>query len=186
MGFVDEGHKRVGCLLHPSLHQGVDLRTNSFYGVELCDTHFCPSFTYLTEEEQKAVILSLDDWYLYGLVITDIDLVKQFFAHVQNRMGDKVRVERLDDQKVQKVLREFFALKECWKFLSPEPRLGKYHFTHSEYSIARIEYGKRWGMYPSRFDKIFISLSSAFRTENEIKEAESIIEEMIVKFIEVY
>ena len=162
------------------------MRTNSFYGVELCETHFCPSFTYLKDEEQLSVILSLDDWYLYGLVITDIDLVKQFFAHVQNRMGDKVCVKRLEDQKVKKVLLEFFALKECWKFLSPEPRLGKYHFTHAEYSIARIEYSQRWGKYPSPFDKIFISLSSAFQTEHEIEEAESIIEGMIGKFIEVY
>ena len=41
-------------------------------------------------------------------------------------------------------------------------------------------------MKPSRFDKIFVSLSSEFNTEDDILEAESIIKEKIVKFIEAY
>lgn len=186
LGFVDRERKKVGCLLHPSLHQGVDLRRSSFYGTELCEKHFCVSFTYLTAMEQQAVVQSLDDWYLYGLVITDIDLVKLFFSHVQNQLGDCVRVGRLRDAKVRGALRDFFRLKECWKFLSKEYRLGKYYFSHAEYQIARIEYEKNWGVKPSRFDKIFLSLSSAFKTEDDIIEAESIIEEKVVKFIEAY
>jgi hypothetical protein len=136
--------------------------------------------------EQKAVVQSIDDWYLYGLVITDIDLIKEFFTHVQNRLGDCVRTERLENAKVQRALREFFQLKECWTFLSRESRLGKYYFSPAEYRIARIEYERNWGMKPSRFDKIFVSLSSAFHTEDDILEAESIIEEKIIKFIEAY
>ncbi|MBU1208698.1 MAG: hypothetical protein KKH04_17535 [Proteobacteria bacterium] len=38
----------------------------------------CLSYTHLTKVEQSAVFMALDDWYLYGLVITDIDLVKGF------------------------------------------------------------------------------------------------------------
>ena len=82
LGFIDQGQKRVGCLLHPSIHEGVDLRGNSFYGAELCAGHFCPSYTHLTKVEQSAVFMALDDWYLYGLVITDIDLVKEFFQKI--------------------------------------------------------------------------------------------------------
>jgi hypothetical protein len=136
--------------------------------------------------EQEAVVCSLDDWYLYGLVITDIDLVKEFFAHVQNRLGDYIHVRRLGDDKVQEALRSFFRLKECWKFMSEKNRLGKYYFSHAEYRIARIEYEKNWGVKPSRFDKIFLSLSSSFNTEDDIIEAEAIIEEKITKFIEAY
>jgi len=69
LGFVDRKQKRVGCMLHPSLHYGVDLRSCSFYGAELCEEHFCTSFTSLTTIEQMSVILSLDDWYLYGLIL---------------------------------------------------------------------------------------------------------------------
>jgi len=41
-------------------------------------------------------------------------------------------------------------------------------------------------MRPSRFDSIFVSLSSEFNTHDDILEAESIIGENIKRFIEVY
>ena len=52
LGFVDEKRKRVGCLLHPLMNNGKDLRDSSFYGKELCASHECPSYTYLTQEEK--------------------------------------------------------------------------------------------------------------------------------------
>jgi hypothetical protein len=186
LGFTDTGKKRVGCLLHPVLHHGVDLRRCSFYGEKMCDEHFCPSFTSLTEVEQKAVVVSLDDWYLYGLVITDIDLVKEFFHKVQNRLGDRICLEKLGDANVQAALRDFFGLKEHWKFLSRGKRLGKYYFSQAEYEIARIEYERNWGIKPSQFDRILVSLSSEFKSRDEVREAESIIEDKIRRFIEAY
>jgi len=65
-------------------------------------------------------------------------------------------------------------------------RLGKYFFTPSEYQIARLEYEKSWGMKPSRFDKILVSLSSEFGSREEVKEAETVIEERINKLVEAY
>ena len=186
LGFVDAARRRVGCLLHPSLHQGRDLRTCSFYGAELCGGHFCISFTSLSSVEQEAVIGSLDDWYLYGLVITDIDLVKEFFTHTQNRLGESLRSGRLKDEEVRGALREFFSLKEYWRFASKGKRLGKYCFSHAEYQIARIEYEKNWKVPPSKFDTIFLSLSADFTTADELREAESMIESKMVRFIEAY
>ncbi len=186
LGFIDRYQKRVGCLLHPSLHRGVDLREKSFYGGGLCSGHFCPSYTHLTEVEQSAVIDSLQDWYLYGLIVTDIDLVKEFLKHIQNRLGDCLRRERLKHFQVRLALGEFFRLKEFWKFSSSQNRLGKYYFSHAEYQIARIEYEKWWETKPSPFDKILVSLSSEFQSRRDLLEAESIIEEKIEKFIEAY
>ena len=91
IGFLDRGRKRIGCMLHPALHHGVDLRDCSFYGRELCEGHFCSSYNYLTMDEQAAAIASLDDWYLYGLVITDIDFIREFFVMVQNRLGESLK-----------------------------------------------------------------------------------------------
>jgi hypothetical protein len=186
LGFVGGDYRRVGCLIHPLLHHGVDLRKCSFYGAELCRDHFCISFTCLTPVEQRVVICSLDDWYLYGLVITDVDFVKAFFTHVQNRIGDSLRDDRLDSIQGQTALRDFFELKTSWKFLSSTKRLGKYYFSQAEYRIARLEYKKTWEMEPSRFDTIFMSLASSFNREDDVREAESIIEEKIRRFIEVY
>ena len=187
LGFLDAERKRVGCLLHPSVNQGEELRYHCcFYGPELCAGHFCPSYTYLTQAEQKTVLVSLEDWYLYGLVITDIDLVKEFCQQVQTCSGDRLREERLQDRTVRQALRDFFGLKESWKFASLKNRLGKYYFSHSEYQVARIEYEKTWKVKPSRFDKILVSLSSEFKNKEDILEAESLIEEKIIKFMEAY
>ena len=41
-----------------------------------------PQFPHLAKVEQSAVFMALDDGYLYGLVITDIDLVKEFFQKI--------------------------------------------------------------------------------------------------------
>ena len=150
LGFLDGERKRVGCLLHPSVNAGDDLRNHCcFYGLELCAGHFCPSYTHLTLSEQKTVLASLSDWYLYGLVVTDVDLVKDFCIQAQTRLGDSLREERLRGERVLEALRDFFRLKESWKFASGGKRLGKYYFTQSEYRVARIEYEKNWKLKPS-------------------------------------
>ena len=186
LGFLDSGKKRVGCLLHPSQNQGEELRYHSYYGPALCANHFCPSYSHLTVAEQKAVVSVLDDWYLYGLVITDIDLVKEFFRHAQDRMGDCLDPKRLAREPVQDALRAFFALKENWDFAARTNRLGKYYFSFSEYQIARIDYEKRWKIKPSRFDKILLSLSSEFSSLEEVQGAEAVIDEKIRAFVGAY
>ena len=125
LGFLDEEKRRVGCLLHPSVNQGRDLRDQCFYGAEICAGHLCPSHTSLTRAEQKSVLAALEDWYLYGLVITDIDLVKEFFHHVQTRLGDSVREERLEERKIRQALREFFALKDILEVRLFKESLGE-------------------------------------------------------------
>ncbi len=187
LGFLDADRRKVGCLLHPSANGGDDLRNYCcFYGLELCAGHFCPSYTHLTLLEQKMVLASLSDWYLYGLAVTDLDLVKDFCFQAQTRLGDCLREERLRGAGVLRALRDFFGLKESWKFVSGGNRLGKYYFTESEYRVARIEYEKNWKLKPSRYDRILVSLSSDFATREEVLEAESIIEAKIEKFVEAY
>jgi len=179
IGFLDQGRKRIGCMLHPALHGGADLRDCSFYGRELCDGHFCPSYNYLTMEEQAAAVAAADDWYLYGLVITDIDFIKELFTIVQNLLGETLKVELFTRPAIKKALQDYFQLKENWKFSSRGGRLGKYYFSRAEYHIARIEYDKSWQMKPSRFDKILVSLASEFKTQEDIAEAELLLDEKI-------
>jgi hypothetical protein len=186
LGFINTEQTRVGCLLHPFLHQGEDLRDCSFYGAEMCAGHFCPSYSYLSVPEQAAAATVIDDWYLYGLTITDIDFVKEFFTIVQNRLGDCLNPERFFELEVKNALRNYFQLKEHWKFAAAKNRLGKYYFSRAEYQIARIEYEKNWKIKPSRFDKIFLSLASEFSTEEEVAEAERMVEEKINALVIAY
>jgi hypothetical protein len=91
-GFLDEGFQRIGCMLHPELNKGMDMREKSFYGREICDGHFCPSYQKLESHEVRVILAVLDDWYLYGGVITDIDFIKTFFKIIQDRLGDSLDV----------------------------------------------------------------------------------------------
>jgi len=186
LGFINKEHTRIGCLLHPCIHHGDDLRDCSFYGAEMCAGHFCPSYTYLTVSEQAAAATVLDDWYLYGLTVTDIDFVKEFFTIVQNRLGDCLNPERFAEPAVKLACRNYFQLKESWKFASAKNRLGKYYFSRAEYHIARIDYEKNGKITPSRFDKIFLSLASEFSSEAEVAEAERIIEDKINSLVVAY
>ncbi len=186
VGYIDSEHKKVGCMLHPAVTGNPELRNHCFYGSKVCNEHFCPGFSCLTTPEQRAVVATVHDWYLYGLVITDIDLVKEFFKNVENTIGESIKVSRLDTPKIHAALTDFFTLKEHWKFQAKENRLGKYYFSKAEYNIARIEYTQKWGIPPSPFDKILISLESDFATKEELEEAETIIQDKITAFIDAY
>jgi hypothetical protein len=186
LGFLDGDEKRVGCLLHPLTNDGVDLRDVSFYGRELCDGHFCPSYHHISREEKRSLINIIDDWYLYGLCITDIDIVKEYFRFISDGICEVPDSERLRVGKLKEIALEFFSLKISWPFRSPESnRFGKYYFDGSQYMISHIDYDSL-GAERSRYDKIFLSLSSRFTCPAELAEAEDIIQRNIDGFISCY
>ncbi len=183
LGFLDPQCRKVGCLLHPRQHDGKDLRGCSFYGAELCDGHLCLSYQKLTRTEKWAAILSLDDWYLYGICITDIDLCKGFFHMAAERIGAEPSLAVLSRPGVQEALRNFFALKVSWPYRSDDDgRFGKYCLAEDEYREARIPY-EEIGCSKSRYDTIFLSLASDFSSVEEIREAERLIALRIDDFV---
>jgi hypothetical protein len=182
-GFLDPQEKRVGCLLHPSVHGGADLRSVSFYGRELCDGHFCPSYHYLSGDEKRSLIYILEDWYLYGLCVTDIDLVKEYFRLISDGICETPAPETFRNGPLRDSARRFFDLKLTWPFRSPAVnRLGKYYFDGSQYMIKPIDYPKL-GCERSRFDRIFSSLSSEFTSRRDVAAAERLIQVCIDEFI---
>ncbi len=187
LGFVDKGYKRVGCLLHPQFNNGADLRGISFYGEELCRQHLCPSHEKLTTAEKEVVIRLLDDWYLYGLCITDIDLIKSYLFHIQNAVGEECDPARLDTRPtLKRLMQEFFSWKEHWPFRRKEAlRFGKYYFVEGEYHIARIDY-EGLGLDPSPYDGIFLSLASEFGDRAEVSAAEEMVRKNIEGVIALY
>ncbi|MGQ9795782.1 hypothetical protein [Desulfosoma sp.] len=175
VGFLDEAHRRVGCLLHPLRHDGKDLRHCSFYGKELCEGHFCPSYYYLTVNEQLFVVETLNDWYLYGLVITDIDLVKGVYQAVPDRLGEAVQPELLAHPSVQRALRRIWQWKLRWPYRKPGcDGFGKYLFVGDHYEEFHIPY-ERWAVRPSPFHRILLALGSVFQSVKELRDAERII-----------
>ena len=187
VGFLNRAKTKVGCMLHPLQNQGRDLREKSFYGRDLCEGHFCPSYEKLCAHEARIVIDSIEDWYLYGAVITDIDYVKAFFKIVQDVLGEEVQPGRIkDNPRLQSFLEEYFGLKTAWPFRdTARPRFGKYYFVGEEYAIHRIDYATL-DAGPSSYDPILLSLSSHFTTRQDLDVANSMLDVIIEGFIREY
>jgi hypothetical protein len=187
LGFIDKHEQRVGCLLHPNGNNGRDLRRISFYGADLCREHLCPSHEKLTTAEKAVVMRLVNDWYLYGLLITDIDLVKSYLGHIQNGVGEEFDPHKLNTNSALALgMQSFFSWKEQWPYRRNEAlRFGKYYFVEAEYHIAQIEYD-RLGLKPSLYDAIFLSLASEFEKKDEVSAAEKMVRENIDKVITLY
>jgi hypothetical protein len=186
LGFLDEQEKRVGCLLHPAHNSGIDRRAGSFYGQELCAGHFCPSHQYIPQVQLRNLITIIDDWFLYGLCLTDIDLVTVYFRLLADRIGEELKPEVFNHEALKDVAREYFNWKVSWPFRSPDVnRLGKYYFDGSQYMISQIDYNK-FGREISPLNTIFLSLSSCFHQAEEIAQAEKLVWSNIEKFISTY
>src|SRR5512136_819353 len=126
LGFLDGREEKVGCLLHPCQNDGADLRSVSFYGRELCEGHLCPSYHYLSLEEKLALTNIANDWYLYGLCVTDIDLVKSYFRLAGERVCETPSPTRLKEKALGDIVLKFFSFKISWPFRSSaKNRFGK-------------------------------------------------------------
>jgi hypothetical protein len=155
------------------------MRDVSFYGRELCDGHFCPSYSYISRAEKLAGLELLDGWYPYGVCITDIDLVKEFFRLVSEAAGEMPAPSCFGQPALRQAARRFFELKLAWPFRSPAAnRFGKYSFDGTDYFIDSIDYGAL-GCEKSRFDRIFLSLQSDFKNRDDLRRAEDLIRELI-------
>jgi hypothetical protein len=179
VGFLEHGERRIGCLLHPAQNGGVDMRGVSFYGRELCNGHVCPSYHFLSRAEQATLVELLDDWYLYGLCITDIDLVKHYFRHIAEHLGEEPAPGMFRRGPAASIARRFFDFKLNWPFRSPEiNRFGRFTFDGSQHMIHSIDYAAL-GCERSRYDGIFLSFSSLFRNRRELQRAEVMIRENV-------
>jgi hypothetical protein len=186
LGFLDAEEKKVGCLLHPQQNSDIDLRTCSFYGQEICAGHICPSHHFIPQTQSQILIKIIGDWYLYGLCLTDIDLVKTYFRLLADRVGEELKPGVFNKESLKNIAVEFFNWKITWPFRSSETnRLGKYYFDGSQYMISYIDYTK-FGKEVSVLDPIFLSLSSSFQNAAQIEAAESLVWSNIESFISAY
>ncbi len=175
LGFVDSDQRQVGCLIHPQINGGVDMRDHAYYGAETCGEHRCTAYNYLTEVEATPVIAALDDWYLYGLCITDIDLVKGFYEAVSRERFETIRPEIIVEKPVAlDAFRRYLSLKENWPYRRGRKRFGQYVFESGSYKVGDIDW-KTLGVEPPPEARILRSLSSEFNDTEELTEALEIL-----------
>jgi hypothetical protein len=112
LGFLDQAGTRIGCLAHPLVTGGPDLRAAGVYDVATCETFLCPSHAWLGEEEAELAELGAPGWHLYGLVVTDVDFLRAVLGAVAARTGARVERRHLALEPFRRALARLLSLKE--------------------------------------------------------------------------
>ena len=112
LGFLDDAETRIGCLAHPLVTGGTDLRDAGAYDVTTCESFLCPSHAWLTEEEAQLAEVACGGFHLYSLVITDVDFLRAALGAVAARTGARVERRHLEHAPFRTSLGRLFALKE--------------------------------------------------------------------------
>ena len=111
-GFINRDEARVGCLAHPQVTGGVDLRACGVYDALTCDAFLCPSHALLGEEDAGLAALAAGDFYLYGLVVTDAPFLHAVLEGLAELAGRRPVPSDLDQAPFRRALHALLALKE--------------------------------------------------------------------------
>jgi len=182
IGLIPSDRSRVGCLLHPLTdgNSGVDFRGLSYYGGMACRLYFCPTFIKVPELLKKLIRHSATDWYHYGLIITETDLLCAVFNELRSiRSSDLKNLHRFDNPPSLDCIRQLINLKLTWPFQPfPETDRVNYFFEDGLYAKPPVSYNGN-GLTLPRFDEIFKNLVSMFQTDEHLNRAEVMIERLI-------
>lgn len=179
IGLIGKNHSRVGCLLHPLAegNNGVDLRGLSYYGGMACNGYFCPTCRSLPSAYKRIVRELSDDWYMYGLIITETKLLDAFFREAERRLNMPATKETiLENEKRKDAVHQFMRLKLDWPFRTPTGnRLCNYFFEDQRYSKPPLDY-TLIGSSPSRYDSILRELNSDIDSLETLQRAEEVLD----------
>jgi hypothetical protein len=130
-GFLDGGNRVVGCMLHPTApgNKGVDLRGMCHYGSMACRSFFCPAWEEIAVQRLRLIVNAVQDWHLYGLVITDADFVSAIFGLLEYSLGEPLEPHALRCSEAWDVFREMLSWKDSWPFKETSTlRRNRYYF----------------------------------------------------------
>lgn len=182
IGFMDSDPKSPGCLLHPmaSGNNGLDLRGASYYGGMTCNMYFCPSCRELPVRFKKIIRSAADDWYSYGLMITESTVLSCFFENAENAAGKELfSDEENHDSHFNRAVREFLGLKIEWP--SRKSRiLANYFFNDKEGVLPEIKDGRGQN---SRWYPVFKAFRSEFADSGELSKAEYVLDDLVSRLV---
>ena len=187
VGLIGERMSRVGCLLHPLAPQnrGIDLRGLSHYGGMACRIYFCPSHESLEPAWKRIVQQTVGTWHLYGLVITEDELLAGLFQLIEARLGRPVTEEGiLSNPDCARAMTTLLRLKCDWPYRPPGvPGPVNYFFKDRGRTRPPVAYppGRT---APPELDAIFRALGAAFESESALADAEQRIRRPIDAIVE--
>ncbi len=184
LGLIGEKKSRVGCLLHPATpgNNSVDFRSLSWYGEQACSTYFCPSTNKLPSVYKTILIQVIDNWYDFGLIVTEHALIISYFEEVEFRIGRPVEVfDYAQNFDAIESLREFARLKSNWPYRR-ENSPGPCNFLFENGMYQRPGVFRNSPDIPlSRYEEIFIELDSGFSSQKEMFAAEQLLDKLFAR-----
>jgi len=174
LGYLDEAATRVGCLAHPLVTGGPDLRDCGAYDARICGSFFCPSHSWLSEDEAELVAeVCGGDPYLYGLVVTDVPFLRAALGGVAELTGARVELRHLDAPPFRLALAHLLALKEE---LAPgsDGLFGAFRAGADGEPLPRaIDYGALGREGASPFDALLTTVGADPRSGNDLDALEA-------------
>lgn len=183
IGLIGEGLPRVGCLLHPlgNGNNGVDFRGLSYYGGLACHSYFCPATHQMAPHHKSVLRAVIADWHLYGLIVTEGDLITAVFREIEKRLGHPMAIEQFQRRpEAGRSLIRLLGLKIDWPYRPPRADTPcHYFFFNVGYDKPAIAYD-RLDSPLSSHDVILRELVSEFRSTHDLRQAEQRVEAGIV------
>ena len=188
LGLIGKHRSRVGCLLHPMAegNRGVDFRGLSYYGGMACRDYFCPSAKRLRARYKTVVMAAVDDWYSYGLVVTELEFLTALLGKVEGRIGRTLEAGDLNGYSGRTAaVRDLLQLKIHWPFRTRSTGGGRCHYMFEDgiYKRSQIDYAAS-RCKASVYDPILRELETDLPDPQSLQQAEELIERHINRVAE--
>lgn len=184
LGLIGGEQSCVGCLLHPTApgNNGVDYRSLSWYGEQACRTYFCPSTNKLPAIYQSILKHTIDNWYVFGLIVTEHALVTAYFKEVEFRLGRNIEViDYTQNIGATDAFREFAELKLNWPYRRDDySGPCNYFFENGRYPRPGV-FRKTLDIGPSSYENILRELDAGFSSTKEIAAADQLLDDLFLK-----
>lgn len=181
LGLIGDEKRCVGCLLHPATpgNNGVDYRSLSWYGEMACRTYFCPTTNKLSSVYQSILTIVIDNWYDFGLIVTEHSLVTAYFKEVESRLGRRIAVsDYTQNFLATSAFREFTNLKSKWPYRRDDaPGPCNFFFENGLYPRPAV-FRATPDIRLSPYEKILRELDSGFSSEKEIEAADQLLDDL--------
>jgi hypothetical protein len=138
----------------------------------------------LLPQNWKAIISgAAQDWYEYGLLITEFELLHLLFTEIEKGLGRPLRDTDLSkNSKTFNSFRRVLNLKINWPHRPAGSHITHYFFNDALYEKPEVEYPTSVKSH-SRYHGIFKELKSSFPTLKTLMLAEKSIESILSSLV---
>lgn len=184
LGLIGDEKSRVGCLLHPNVpgNNGVDYRSLSWYGEQACRTYFCPATRKLPAVYQSILVQTIDNWYDFGLIVTELALLTAYFEEMESRLGRPITVsDYTQNIEATNAFREFTELKAKWPYRREDsPAPCNFFFENGLYPRPEV-FRETPDIRLSPYEKILRELDAGFSSAKEIEAADHLLDNLFLR-----